>query len=192
MLKIGIGSKTSTGGVVVEGNAGLLFDGLVASSVGHQATCPACKKGIGPIVAVGPRSLMLPAGLAARAGDYIACGCPTGSNVLLAEGTITIGSSGSAAASSAFSLSASSRTDKSVTRLWWSHGADQTPLQDASRFYVDMNLHADTAGYQPGETINITLQGASNQQLQGVVGNDGKVFIANALKENNLNLQGVI
>ncbi|MEH6564395.1 MAG: PAAR domain-containing protein [Halopseudomonas sp.] len=51
MLKIGIGSKTSTGGVVIEGNSGLDFDGLVASSVGHKATCPACKKGVGEIVA---------------------------------------------------------------------------------------------------------------------------------------------
>lgn len=98
MLKIGIGSKTSTGGVVIEGNPGLVFDGLVASSIGHKATCPACKKGIGPIVAVGPRTVMLPGGPAARAGDYVACGCPPGSNTLLPEGTISIGahSSGSA------------------------------------------------------------------------------------------------
>lgn len=91
MFKIGIGSKTSTGGAVVEGNAGVLFDGLVASSVGHQASCPKCKKGIGPIVAVGPRTIVLPAGAAARAGDYVACGCPAGSNTLLAEGTVHIG-----------------------------------------------------------------------------------------------------
>ncbi|WP_022964381.1 PAAR domain-containing protein [Halopseudomonas pelagia] len=92
MLKIGIGSKTSTGGVVIEGNQGLMFDGLVASSVGHKATCPACKKGIGAIVAVGSRTINLPAGPAARAGDYVACGCPTGSNTLVGEGTITLGS----------------------------------------------------------------------------------------------------
>ncbi|KAA0696517.1 PAAR domain-containing protein [Halopseudomonas laoshanensis] len=92
MLKIGIGSKTSTGGAVIEGNSGLMFDGLVASSVGHKATCPACKKGIGEIVAVGKRTVTLPAGLAARAGDYVACGCPPGSNTLLGEGTITLGS----------------------------------------------------------------------------------------------------
>ena len=91
MLGIGIGSKTSTGGAVIEGNAGVVFDGLVASSVGHKATCPACKKGVGEIVAVGSRSVRLPAGPAARAGDYVACGCPAGSNVLLAQGTVTIG-----------------------------------------------------------------------------------------------------
>lgn len=100
MLSIGIGSKTSTGGVVIEGNANIVFDGLVASSVGHKATCPACKKGVGEIVAVGGRTAQLPAGPAARAGDYIACGCPSGSNTLIGQGTITI-DSGLAAASRA-------------------------------------------------------------------------------------------
>ncbi|QSH59585.1 PAAR domain-containing protein (plasmid) [Photobacterium damselae subsp. damselae] len=92
MFEIGIGSKTSTGGSVIEGNAGITFNGLVASSVGHSATCPACKKGIGNIVAVGPRTINLPAGPAARVGDYVACGCPPMSNVLLAtSSTIKIG-----------------------------------------------------------------------------------------------------
>ena len=98
MNTIGIGSRTSTGGTVIEGNQGILFNGLVASSIGHQATCPKCKKGIGPIVAVGPRTVTLPAGPAARAGDYVACGCPPGSNSLLAEGSVFIGSDGSTGA----------------------------------------------------------------------------------------------
>lgn len=91
MLSIGIGSKTSTGGSVIEGNSGILFDDLVASSVGHKATCPACKKGVGEIVAVGARTTILPAGPAAKAGDYVACGCPPGANTLIAKGTVNIG-----------------------------------------------------------------------------------------------------
>lgn len=94
MLGIGVGSRTSTGGVVIEGNNGVLFDGLIASSVGHKATCPACKKGFGDIVAIGSRTVCLPEGLAARAGDYVACGCPPGSNVLVARGTVVIGHEG--------------------------------------------------------------------------------------------------
>lgn len=97
MIKVGVGSKTSTGGTVIEGNPGIQFDGVVASSVGHKASCPKCKKGVGPIVAVGPRTIILPAGPAARAGDYIACGCPAGSNTLLSEGTVYIGSQGGGA-----------------------------------------------------------------------------------------------
>ena len=91
MNSIGIGSRTSTGGTVMEGNPGILSNGLVASSVGHKASCPKCKQGIGPIVAVGPRTVTLPAGPAARAGDYVACGCPPGSNSLLAEGAVVVG-----------------------------------------------------------------------------------------------------
>ncbi|PRB77523.1 PAAR domain-containing protein [Pseudomonas sp. MYb185] len=106
MLKIGIGSRTSTGGSVIEGNPGITFDGLVASSVGHKATCPACKKGIGEIIAVGPRTIVLPAGPAARAGDYIACGCPAGSNVLLAEGTVHIGAQSGSGSLGSFAAAA--------------------------------------------------------------------------------------
>lgn len=54
------------------------------------ATCPACKKGIGEIVAVGPRTIYLPAGPAARSGDYIACGCKPGANKLIPQGIISI------------------------------------------------------------------------------------------------------
>lgn len=94
MLSIGIGSRTSTGGVVIEGNSGVIFDGLVASSVGHKASCPSCKKGEGEIVAVGIRTVILPGGPAARAGDYVACGCTPGSNVLVAQGSVTVGNVG--------------------------------------------------------------------------------------------------
>ncbi len=57
MKSIGIGSKTSTGGVVIEENKGIMFNGVVASSVGHKATCPSCKKGVDEIVAVGSRDI---------------------------------------------------------------------------------------------------------------------------------------
>ena len=91
MKSIGVGSKTSTGGEVVEGNPGLMFNGREATSVGQKATCPKCKKGWGYIVAVGPRDVYLPAGPAARAGDYVACGCAEGENELLGEGSVFIG-----------------------------------------------------------------------------------------------------
>lgn len=107
MFSIGIGSKTSTGGEVVEGNNGIMMNGLVASSVGHKATCKSGRKecrGIGPIVAVGPRDVNLPAGPSARVGDYVDCGCPPGSNVLLGSSSVKIGSS-SVAVSAQQSLS---------------------------------------------------------------------------------------
>ena len=92
MITIGIGSPTSTGGRVLEGNSGVMFSAMTASSVGHHASCPRCKKGIGPIIAVGPRTTILPAGPAARSNDYVECGCPAGSNKLLPAGSVLVGS----------------------------------------------------------------------------------------------------
>lgn len=193
MLKIGIGSKTSTGGAVVEGNPGVLFDGLIATSVGQQATCPACKKGIGNIVAVGPRTVMLPAGPAARAGDYVACGCPAGSNVLLPDGSIHIGSqSGAKAIATGVTAIAAPSALKQVKKIFWSFSDAETPLDSVSRFYVDVNLHAETSGYQPGETVEFELEGATEGTVTGTVGEDGMVFIPRVLKNQPLELQGVM
>lgn len=192
MIKIGIGSRTSTGGTVIEGNPGIVFDGLVASSVGHQVTCPKCRKGIGPIVAVGPRTVVLPAGPAARAGDYVACGCPAGSNTLLAEGTIHIGSQGGIAGAAATFLAGTTRVSKSVDRIYWSYRESQVPVTDTSRFYVDLNLHAETTGYEPGETVEIQLQSPLDQVMTGTVQADGTVFIPEVLKHRYLELQGVL
>lgn len=111
---IGIGSKTSTGGEVTEGNSSVIFDGMVASSIGHMATCTACSKGSGPIVGVGKRDCILPAGPAARAGDYVACGCPPGANVLLPMGTIQIGAHGAMGSSAMRSSSFAAPSESSV------------------------------------------------------------------------------
>lgn len=192
MVKIGIGSRTSTGGAVVEGNPGVLFDGLVASSVGHKASCPKCKKGIGPIVAVGPRTIVLPAGPAARAGDYVACGCPAGSNTLLAEGTVHIGSQGGAKGSVLLAGGLLAATPKTVDRIYWSYSEARAPLTDASRFYVDLNLHAETSGYESGEVIEIQLEGPTNRVVAGTVEEDGTVFIPEVFKNHRLEMEGVL
>ncbi len=73
---------------MLQGNAGIKVEGSEVASIGHIASCPACKVGQGPIVPVGPRKTMLPAGPAALEGDYVACGCPPMSNkVLSGQGT---------------------------------------------------------------------------------------------------------
>lgn len=150
MLGIGIGSKTSTGGTVIEGNVGIIFNGLVASSIGHKASCPACKKGSGPIIAVGSREVHLPAGPAARAGDYIGCGCPPGSNVLIAQGTVTIGSGGMSRALSEAPVSHSKSVIESVA-------AEHIPAL-ANR----PSIHADRAGLRselmPSTTPSVPTQ----------------------------------
>lgn len=192
MLGIGIGSATSTGGVVIEGNAGLVFDGLVASSVGHKATCPACKKGVGEIVAVGGRTVNLPAGPAARAGDYVACGCPPGSNTLLPQGTVLVSNIHSGAPGSARVPGRVKPLSKSIDRLYFSYGDEQIPVGDTSRFYTDLNLHAETTGYAPGEMIEIAVSGVTETTVSGRVGADGKVLVPGLFTTRTVPLQGDI
>jgi len=79
------GGPTSTGGVVLEGNENLNIEGRIIASIGQLASCPACGAGKGPIVPIGERTLILPAGPAALEGDYVACGCPPQSNKLLTQ-----------------------------------------------------------------------------------------------------------
>ncbi len=55
------GGPTSTGGVILEGNENLRIEGKIIASIGQLASCPACSAGQGPIVAVGERTLILPA-----------------------------------------------------------------------------------------------------------------------------------
>lgn len=55
------GGPTSTGGVILEGNENLKIEGKIIASIGQIASCPVCGPGKGPIVAVGERTLILPA-----------------------------------------------------------------------------------------------------------------------------------
>jgi len=85
------GDPTSTGGMIQDGDNSWLSEGAPTTYIGMIATCSACKVGQGPIVAVGPRSIIGPGGPVALQGDYVACGCPPMSNTILpAQGT-TVG-----------------------------------------------------------------------------------------------------
>ncbi|WP_235897818.1 DUF2345 domain-containing protein [Yersinia alsatica] len=47
--------------------------------------------------------------------------------------------------------------EKEVTSLFWTYGEDEIPVSDISRHYSDLNLHAETKNYQPGETVDIEV-----------------------------------
>ncbi|MBU3825430.1 MAG: PAAR domain-containing protein [Candidatus Oceanisphaera merdipullorum] len=81
---IRLGDATSQGGSVLEGDSTVLHAGQPIAIVGMLASCPKCSPGKGPIVAVAPRTVNLPGGPVALAGDIVACGCPSGSHVLVA------------------------------------------------------------------------------------------------------------
>ena len=189
---IGIGAPTSTGGAVLEGNIGINIDYAVStSSLGHMASCPVCPPGKGPIVAVGPRTITLPAGLVALEGDYVACGCPPKTNtVLFAQSSVFGGGEHSAASFSP--IIPLVPKPKSIQRITFSYGANQTPVDSVSRFYTDLNIHVKTSGYSPGETVTVTISGATEKALSGTVGPKGIAIIPNAFEAEAFDMEGEI
>lgn len=186
---IGLGAPTSTGGSVLEGNVGINIDTSVStSSLGHLASCPACSKGQGPITAVGPRTISLPAGPVALEGDYIACGCPPGANTVIAAQSSVWGGAEHQAA--AFLPIAAVIMPKVIRRISLSYGEACAPLQEVSRFYVDLNIHVHTSGYSPGEQITVSLSGDAELTLSAVVGQNGVAVLKNALANNRINMEG--
>lgn len=188
---IGVGAPTSTGGRVLEGNVGINIDGLVStSSVGHLASCPACVVGRGVIVAVGPRTIVLPAGPAALEDDYVACGCPPLFNtVKSAQSTVRGGAEHAGATSVPFAAAASL---KSVKDIYFSYGSNYSRVGATSRFYVDLNIHIKTSGYSAGDIVTVNLSGNIERSLSAFVDADGVAVIANAFKDSRIEMEGDI
>ncbi|GLH36889.1 hypothetical protein RS1P1_11720 [Pseudomonas moraviensis] len=189
---IGIGAPTSTGGAVLEGNTGINIDYAAStSSIGHMASCPVCPPGRGPIVAVGPRTITLPAGPVALEGDYVACGCPPKSNTVLSTQSSVYGG-GEHSAASFSPITPLASQPKSIQRITFSYGEQHTPVDSVSRFYTDLNIHVKTSGYSLGETVTVTISGATEKTLSGTVGAEGIVIIPNALDAEVFQMEGEV
>lgn len=78
------GDPTSTGGVVTQGHPLLTVFDKPATLEGMIATCLVCKKGYGPIRAIGSRQANIDGILVAIQGDHVLCACPPGTNVVQA------------------------------------------------------------------------------------------------------------
>jgi len=78
------GDPTTTGGTVTQGHTLLEVYGKPATLEGMIATCPACKKGSGPIQTASKRSLEVQGVLVIIHGDIVQCGCPPGANKVVA------------------------------------------------------------------------------------------------------------
>lgn len=75
---ITVGSKTTTGGVVISGNSGVVVNNQPVALVGDIATCTCGSKscrGKGPIVATSPRNIVVNGISFAKAGDLVDTGC---------------------------------------------------------------------------------------------------------------------
>ncbi len=97
------GTKTTTGGVVLEGHNDILIDGKPATSVGQKASCASGRKsckGVGEIVQVGDNCVYLPNGSQAALPDYkVLCNChdnfilepQSGVNIGSGSGAVNLG-----------------------------------------------------------------------------------------------------
>ncbi|HIF9173973.1 TPA: PAAR domain-containing protein [Photobacterium damselae] len=81
---IHLGDKTTTGGVVVQGVGDIALIGSGVTQIGMIATCPACKIGQGKITPLTTINVFVDGVQAVLHGDIVACGCPSGSNSVIA------------------------------------------------------------------------------------------------------------
>lgn len=80
------GDPTTTGGKVLEGTPHHTEQGIPMALQGHTVYCPACKQ-VGKIAQGCPQMTVM--GVGAALHDYpVACGCPPGSNRLIAGKTV--------------------------------------------------------------------------------------------------------
>lgn len=80
---IGLGDKTTTGGAVIECFPDVQLNNQGTTVIGMKATCPACKVGIGAIVPMKPIKVVINNIQVAVEGDWVQCGCPPKSNILI-------------------------------------------------------------------------------------------------------------
>lgn len=77
-----IGDKTTTGGTIITGESQMKFDGKEVAMLGDKVSCPACKS-IG-VITEGTDKMNFKGKPAAYDGCIVACGCPTGTNRIIA------------------------------------------------------------------------------------------------------------
>jgi len=81
-----VGDKTLTGGVVLDGTTNILCNGKGVAVLGSKVTCPVCIQGIGEIIEGANHCLFGNNGRpVAYDGCIVACGCPIGTNRVIAS-----------------------------------------------------------------------------------------------------------
>jgi len=217
------GDRTDHNGTVLEGSPTDICHGKPIAFIGHKVHCPKCN-GDYPIVEGVVTTTLYGKGVAI-AGMKTSCGAvliPTQfTDTVEAAGGAAGGGSSSATAAAAVATTAAAALataavksamqkddataaepvkEKAVKRIWWSYGADQTPVASAARHYVDLNLHAETEHYAPGETVEVVLENddgtelvAGQQQIrvQAKVGSDNTATVLDVFQGRTVEI-GVI
>ena len=206
------GDPTSHGGTVLEGSPMNICHGKPIAYVGHRVKCPKCK-GVFPIVEGVLTTTFYGKGVAI-AGMKTACGASLIATqftdiVEYSSGATRSGRPRESAnekspsapnASAPASVVGMDKRAKSIRRIFWTYGPNELPLEEASRYYVDLNLHIETENYASGETALVFIKnddgsdlisGSQTMQLQAVVGQDGSAKLMDVFKNKTVEI-GVI
>jgi type VI secretion system secreted protein VgrG len=83
--------------------------------------------------------------------------------------------------------------EKKVTQIAFSYGEDKKSFSSISRHYTDINLHAETKGYNAGESVSIKVDmpDGSTESFSGTVGGDGKVDMMNVFSNAKIELEEI-
>ena len=215
------GDRTNHDGVVLEGSPSDICHGKPIAYIGHKVHCPKCK-GDFPIVEGVVTTNFYGKGVAI-AGMKTSCGAvliptqftdtvemagggggaaaPAAKTAAAAAVVPAIAALAAAPAAKALAALAGKDTEKSkeksIKRLYWSYGQDETPVDDIARHYVDLNLHVETENYAAGESVDILLKnddeselvaGVRELKLQAKVGADGGAKLLNVFNQKTVQI----
>lgn len=173
---------------VTAGSPDVNFDGVSAARVGDPLA-PHDKPKHPPhgrSIASGSSTVKINGKPAAITGGSISCG-----GVTIGSASVNIGDVPPSSTSNSF-VPVSIGTSKKITSLSFSYGANRETLTSTSRHYTDINLHAKTTGYSPGESVSVKLNGVIDKTIVGHVDDNGEVFVANILQQDHLEIEGKI
>ncbi|WP_332457875.1 type VI secretion system PAAR protein [Vibrio gazogenes] len=170
---------------VTAGSPDVKFDGIPAARVGDPLASHSKPKHPphGRSIASGSSTVSINGKAAAITGGAVSCG-----GVTIGGGTVNIGDVPSNGGGGAAPMNVAAT--RAITAVYFSYGPDCQLISGASRHYTDINVHAKTSGYLPGETVSITLSGPVNKVVSGYVDENGEVCIINALKGTRLEFEG--
>ncbi len=175
---------------VTSASSDVFINGIPAARMGDSCAVHGCKDcpPHGRNIAAGSSTVFINGKPAARVGDSITCG----GSISAGSGNVFIGSEGNGFSINSMASSISNSTTKEITSIYFSYSEMNHRISNYSRHYIDLNLHVNTVGYTPGETITITLEGAISKAVSGKVNENGEVLIPNIIKNDNIEMEGVL
>lgn len=195
---IRIGDPTSHGGTVLEGFNNFNVYGKDAAGIGHKVSCPTCKGN--HFIIAGAKNFYYFGTEVAVEGMLTSCGAvliATQKNMIIDITNEINNLENTLPPLKINQKEHKIEKNKTISRIFWTYGKDETLISDASRHYTDINIHVETLNYTPGETIEIKISNMANEKtsestnnikLYATINSDGTAKIINALKNHTMQI----